>query len=54
MSRDALDRLREALDGLDAEPVAAHPDVLDEVHRDLVADLDALSRAVAPPAQEGD
>lgn len=39
------------LDALDDEPVASHPDVLEEVHRQLVAELDDLANRVARPPQ---
>jgi hypothetical protein len=48
MSRDTLDGLREALDGLDSQPLADRPDILDRVHRELVADLDALGKVRDP------
>jgi hypothetical protein len=44
MSRDVLDDLREALATLESQPLADRPGVLDRVHRELVADLDALGK----------
>ena len=42
-----LDHLVARLQQLDAEPVANHPGVLDELHRGLVGELDRLAGAVA-------
>jgi hypothetical protein len=42
---DALPGLVDRLSALDGEPVAAHPQVLEEVHRGLVAELDLLAGA---------
>lgn len=52
--RDAGDRLRSLatrLERLEAEPVAGHPDVLEEVHRGLVAELEALAGVGSPAGQ---
>ncbi len=46
-----LDALTTRLDALEHVPVAEHPAVLEEVHRALVAELDALAegaRATRP------
>lgn len=45
MTDASLDDLRARLDALDETPVHAHPDVLDEVHRAIVAELDDLSES---------
>ncbi|MDP8970010.1 MAG: hypothetical protein M3N52_05860 [Actinomycetota bacterium] len=42
---DRLTRLQALLDGLADQPLAAHPRILDEVHRALVAELEALAGA---------
>lgn len=42
---DRLSAWREALAGLEDRPVTEHPDVLERVHRELVADLDGLASA---------
>lgn len=42
-SGDRLAELAGRLAALDAEPVAEHPQVLEEVHRGLVGELDALA-----------
>jgi hypothetical protein len=42
-----LDHLVARLHQLDAEPVANHPGVLDELHRGLVGELDRLAGVVA-------
>lgn len=55
---DPLPALRARLDALDDAPVGRHPDVLEDVHRALVAQLDELAadaargapRPSAPPA----
>jgi hypothetical protein len=44
---DRLSDLSERLAALDGAPVAAHPQVLEEIHRGLVAELDALAGAGA-------
>ena len=43
MTDASLDDLHARLAALDEAPVNAHPDVLDEVHRAIVAELDDLS-----------
>lgn len=43
MNGVSLDDLRARLAALDEAPVHVHPDVLDEVHRAIVAELDDLS-----------
>jgi hypothetical protein len=52
VSSDRLSSWREALAGLDDRPVAEHPDVLERLHRELVADLDGLAGLVQAPAEE--
>jgi len=47
---DPLPGLRDRLASLEEAPVAAHPDVLEDVHRALVAQLDALAAEAARPA----
>ncbi len=42
---DPLPDLEARVDALADQPVAAHPDVLDEVHQALVAELDSLAGA---------
>jgi len=44
---DRIDHLVGQLEALAAEPVSAHPLVLDEVHRGLVGELDRLAGVVA-------
>jgi hypothetical protein len=44
---DRLTGLTERLSALEGAPVAAHPQVLEEIHRGLVAELDALAGAGA-------
>jgi hypothetical protein len=48
-----LDELTGRLDGLDREPVAAHPEVLEQLHRAIVAELDALAAGITRPAPGG-
>lgn len=43
MSDDRLSALRARLAALDDSPLGAHPELLDEVHRGLVAELDRLA-----------
>jgi hypothetical protein len=52
MSRDALEEVQQALSQLDDQPLGAHPDILDRVHRELVADLETLSRTAGAPARD--
>lgn len=48
MSEDPeLERLRDRLAGLEDAPLGVHPDVLDEVHRALVAELGSLAETRA-------
>jgi hypothetical protein len=42
---DALSTLVHRVADLDGAPVATHPQVLEEVHRGLVAELEALAGA---------
>lgn len=42
---DRLTALGDRVAALDHAPVAEHPEVLEEVHRGLVAELDALAGA---------
>lgn len=58
MSAERLHDLAARLDELDDVPVDAHPDVLEELHRALVEDLESLalgrhegSDTVARPAE---
>ena len=53
---DPLAVLETRLAALTEEPVAAHPDVLEAVHRTVVAELDGLAGAGAaePPGGEHD
>jgi hypothetical protein len=44
---DRLAGINERLSALEGAPIAAHPEVLEEVHRGLVAELDALAGAGA-------
>jgi hypothetical protein len=48
-----LDDLTGRLDGLDGEPVVAHPDVLERLHRAIVAELDALAAGTTRPHAAG-
>lgn len=51
MSEDAgLERLRGRLAELEDAPLDVHPDVLDEVHRALVAELGSLAETRAEGA----
>jgi hypothetical protein len=45
MSGDPLGEVSHRLDALSSAPVSAHADVLEEVHRVIVAELDALAGA---------
>lgn len=47
---DPLPELRSRLAALDHAPVATHADVLEEVHRALVGQLDALASGAARAA----
>ncbi|MEX2618653.1 MAG: hypothetical protein WD250_00390 [Egibacteraceae bacterium] len=48
MSEDpGLERLRGRLAALEEAPLGEHPDVLDEVHRALVAELGSLAETRA-------
>jgi hypothetical protein len=40
-----LSHLAERVRALDSAPVAAHPDVLEEVHRAIVGELESLAGA---------
>jgi hypothetical protein len=53
VSEDALHALAARLRGVDDEPLGAHADVLEEVHRGLVAELEALAGAGAPTRRAG-
>ena len=44
---DRIDHLVGQLEALDAQPVTAHPQVLDELHRGLVGELERLAGVVA-------
>ncbi len=44
---DVTEQLTTRLQALDAEPVTAHPGVLDDVHRSLVGELERLAGVVA-------
>ena len=44
---DHVEQLAQRLQALDGEPLGRHPDVLDEVHRGLVGELERLAGAVA-------
>lgn len=46
VSHDSLDRLRTLLDQLAETPVEQHADALEEVHRGLLAELDAIAGSV--------
>lgn len=45
MSEDRLAELRSRVAALDEAPLAGHPDVLEDVHRRLVAELEGLAGA---------
>ncbi len=56
MTEDRLAQLRGRVSGLGDRPLAEHPDVLDDVHRRLVAELERLAGAgssAAPTAEPG-
>ncbi len=42
---DALDGLVSRLRAVDEEPVAGHPQLLEDIHRGLVTELEALAGA---------
>ena len=44
---ERVQQLASRLSSLDAQPVTAHPGVLDEVHRGLVGELERLAGVVA-------
>lgn len=46
--RDRLPEIASRVRRLDDRPVAEHPDALEAVHRDLVAEVDALARGTFP------
>lgn len=48
MSGRHLEDLRARLDRLADAPVVGHPEVLDDVHRLLVGELDRLARTAEP------
>ncbi|CAN5292678.1 MAG: hypothetical protein H0V93_09620 [Euzebyales bacterium] len=50
-SGDQLPGLTARVDGLDDRPVSQHPQVLEEIHRALVAELDALGHVGASSGQ---
>jgi hypothetical protein len=47
---DAAEDLAAQLSALDEQPVEAHPDLLEQLHRAIVAELDALAVSMRPPA----
>jgi hypothetical protein len=50
---DRLADLAARLAELDEQPVRSHPDVLDELHRALVGELDALGRLTVSESRSG-
>lgn len=46
---DQIPDLLARLAALDDAPVAGHPDVLEAVHRELLAELEELAGGTAPP-----
>lgn len=49
---DRIPNLLARLAALDDTPVAGHPDVLEAVHRELVAELDELAGGTVAPARD--
>ena len=50
---DPLARVTRELSALDDAPVAAHPDMLEAVHRAVVDELERLSGVGAPDGERG-
>lgn len=48
---DRLEELAAQLDALDSQPVETHPEVLEQVHRAIVEELEALSALTRPPQE---
>jgi hypothetical protein len=46
-----LEELAAQLDALDSQPVGAHPEALEQVHRAIVEELEALSALTRSPAR---
>jgi hypothetical protein len=49
----SLDDVVARLDALEHEPVSAHTEVLTDVHRRLVSELDDIAAGVSRPQQSG-
>ncbi|MGH8886220.1 MAG: hypothetical protein ACRDYX_13780 [Egibacteraceae bacterium] len=48
---DPLEELSGRLTALDSQPVEAHPEVLEQVHRAIVEELEALAASTRPPPE---
>lgn len=46
---DRLEQLSARLAALESQPVEAHPEVLEQLHRAIVKELEALAVATRPP-----
>jgi hypothetical protein len=48
---DRLEELSARLAALDSQPLEAHPEVLEQVHREIVEELEALVASTRPPSE---